>query len=194
MAEDVLLAIREVSTGMLEPPISNFGVKGIRKTAKRVLKWYESMDDDELRWTCFNCFIFIDAKGGTGGGIFRYMYSRFLKEAAAILGDERLVEAGDKVRGIGDRWQDVAGIFKRAADMTGRDVDVDGVITGDSLVICRKRGSVGKDMLPTFIRSQEVTISKGGWCGIYTHRAKRSLFGIGYCDTVVYLVVRRVAE
>jgi hypothetical protein len=120
MAEDILLAIREVSTGMLEPPLSNFGVKGIRKTAKRVLKWDESMDDDELRWTCFNCFIFIDAKGGTGGGIFRYMYSRFLKESAAILGDERLADAGDKVRGIGDRWQDVAGIFKRAAD---NDVD-----------------------------------------------------------------------
>jgi hypothetical protein len=115
-AEDILIAIREVSTGMLEPPISNFGVKGIRKTAKQALKWHETMDNEELRWTCLNTFIFIDAIGGTGGGIFRYMYSRFLREAAVILGDERLVVVSDEVRSIGDRWQEVAGLFKLAAN------------------------------------------------------------------------------
>jgi len=113
--EDILLAIREVSTSMLEPPVSNFGVKGIRKTASRALKWPETMDDDELRWTCFNIFIFIDAVGGTGGGIFRYMYSRFLEEAATLTGEGRLEEIGGTVRDIGDCWQEVAGIFKRAA-------------------------------------------------------------------------------
>jgi hypothetical protein len=118
--EDIILAIGDVSTGMLEPPLSNFGVKGIRKTARRALKWHETMDEDELRWTCFNIFIFIDAMGGTGGGIFRYMYSRFLKEAAVKLGDERLVGLGDTFWGIGDLWQGVAGIFNRAA---ARDVD-----------------------------------------------------------------------
>ena len=113
--EDILLAIREVSIGMVDPPVSNFGVKGIRKTAHRVLKWPEIMENDELRWTCFNTFIFIDAMGGTGGGIFRYMYSRFLKEAAVLTGEGRLEEIGGLVRELGDRWQEVACIFKRAA-------------------------------------------------------------------------------
>lgn len=125
-AEDILIAIREVSTGMLEPPISNFGVKGIRKTAKQALEWHQTMDDDELRWTCFNTFIFIDAMGGTGGGIFRYMYSRFLREAAVILGDERLVGVSDTVWSIADRWQEVAGIFKLAAD---KDMDPQAILT-----------------------------------------------------------------
>jgi len=113
--EGILLAIREVSTGMIDPPVSNFGVKGIRKTANRVLKWPEIMENDELRWTCFNTFIFIDAVGGTGGGLFRYMYSRFLKEAALLTGEGRLEEIGGMVRDLGDRWQEVACIFKRAA-------------------------------------------------------------------------------
>jgi hypothetical protein len=113
--EDILLAIQEVSKGMLEPPVSNFGVKGIRKAANRVLKWPESMEDDELRWTCFNTFTFIDAMGGTGGGIFRYMYSRFLEEAAVLTGERRLDEIGGTMKAIGDRWQEVAGIFKQAA-------------------------------------------------------------------------------
>ena len=114
--EDILFAIREVSNGMLEPPVSNFGVKGIRKTAKRALTWHKAMDDDELRRTCQKIFIFIDAMGGTGGCIFRYMYSRFLEEAAALTGERRLEEIGGTVRDIGDCWQEVACIFKRAAD------------------------------------------------------------------------------
>ena len=97
---------------MLEPPISNVGVKGIRKAAKRALKWPDQMDEDELRFTLFNTFIFIDATGGTGGGIFRYMFSRFLREAAEITGDARLNESADAFQHIGDRWQEVAAIFK----------------------------------------------------------------------------------
>jgi len=38
---------------MLEPPITNLGVKGIRKAAKRILKWPEIMDEEQLRYACF---------------------------------------------------------------------------------------------------------------------------------------------
>lgn len=98
---------------MLESPISNFGVKGIRKAAKRALKWPDLMDEDTLRFTLFNAYIFIDAAGGTGGGIFRYMFSRFLSEAAEIIGDARLNQSADEFQHIGDRWQEVAEIFER---------------------------------------------------------------------------------
>jgi len=111
-ADEVREAIAEQAKAMLEPPISNVGVKGIRKAAKRALKWPDQMDEDELRFTLFNTFIFIDATGGTGGGIFRYMFNRFLREAAEITGDARLNESADAFQHIGDRWQEVAAIFK----------------------------------------------------------------------------------
>lgn len=112
-ADQVRQAIAEQTKGMLEPPISNIGVKGIRKAAERALRWPSQMDEDELRFTLFNTFIFIDASGGSGGGIFRYMFSRFLREAAEIMGDVRLNESADEFQHIGDRWQEVAVIFKR---------------------------------------------------------------------------------
>ena len=112
-AKEVREAIAEQAKGMLEPPISNFGVKGIRKAAKRALKWPDVMDEDALRFTLFNAFIFIDATGGSGGGLFRYMFSRFLREAAKIVGDARLNESAEEFQRIGDRWQEVAEIFKR---------------------------------------------------------------------------------
>jgi len=115
-ADQVRQAIAEQTKGMLEPPISNIGVKGIRKAAERALKWPSQMDEDELRFTLFNMFIFIDATGGSGGGIFRYMFSRFLREAAEIMGDVRLNESADEFQHIGDRWQEVAVIFKRGCE------------------------------------------------------------------------------
>jgi len=112
-ADEVREAIADQTQAMLEPPISNVGVKGIRKAAKSALKWPEQMDEDELRFTLFNSFIFIDATGGTGGGIFRYMFSRFLREATVITGDTRLNQSADAFQHIGDRWQEVAEIFKQ---------------------------------------------------------------------------------
>jgi hypothetical protein len=113
--DEISEAIGEVCTAMLEGPISNIGVRGIRKAAKKVLEWPKIMNDEELSWSCFNTYIFIDAEGGTGGGIFRYMYGRFLEEAAGIMSDKGLKLIGEEMRVIGDKWQEVAAIFKRGS-------------------------------------------------------------------------------
>jgi hypothetical protein len=115
-AEEVWQAVREVSKAMLNPPIANLGVSGIRTAKARIPKWPSSMDLDEVRHACFNIFIFVDATGGSGGGLFRYMYGRFLNEAAAITGEGRLAALGQEIAAIGDRWQEVALAFKAASE------------------------------------------------------------------------------
>lgn len=107
---EIRQAIREMVSGMLRPPISNLGVRGIAKAAERVPQWPQAMDAKQLRASCFNTYIMIDAAGGTGGGLFRYMLSRFLREAG-LAGE--CVEA---FQAIGDRWQEVAGLFKAASE------------------------------------------------------------------------------
>ncbi|MFG1912355.1 BtrH N-terminal domain-containing protein [Kribbella sp. NPDC048928] len=114
---DVRAAITDVCDGMLTPPIANLGVRGIRKAIQETLRWPQVLDSDAIRRTCFNTALMIDARGGTGGGIFRYMYARFLDEAAIITGEGRLSRLGDEMHSIGDLWEDVAATFAAAAEL-----------------------------------------------------------------------------
>jgi hypothetical protein len=112
---EILQAIRECARGMLEPPIANFGVKGIRKAAERVRAWPDLLGEDDLRATCANTAVMIDARGGTGGGLFRTMYGRFLDEAARLTGKGDLLEAGRRMQAIGARWDVAAALFEQAS-------------------------------------------------------------------------------
>jgi hypothetical protein len=46
------------------------------------------------------------------------MYGRFLEESAVIMEDRRLGGIGEEMRLIGDKWQEVAMIFKRGSEAT----------------------------------------------------------------------------
>jgi hypothetical protein len=86
-AKDISSSILQATESMLRPPISNFGIPGIRRTAKEIRKWPARFDEGELRLNLFSIYIFTEI-GGTGGGCFRYMYARFLEEAAEIMSGE----------------------------------------------------------------------------------------------------------
>jgi hypothetical protein len=115
-AEETRLAIANQARAMLNPPIKNMGVKGIRTAAERIVQWPKQMDAEAVRWALFNTYIFINAEGGTGGGLFRYMFSRFLQEAAAITGDARLSESAAGFKRIGDHWETLAAWAKATSE------------------------------------------------------------------------------
>ena len=106
--EETWLAIANQASAMLTPPIKNMGVKGIRTAAQRIPSWSKEMRTDEIRWALFNTYIFISSVGGTGGGIFRYMFSRFLAEAAVITGQARLQTSAAEFKRIGNAWESFA--------------------------------------------------------------------------------------
>ena len=114
--EGLRTAILECCSGMLDPPISNLGVRGIRTASAKTAKWPAIMDEESLRRTCFNAAIFIEPTGGTGGGIFRYLYARFLREVAPTVGEPTLGRIADTFEQIGDRWEEIAAGFRIAAE------------------------------------------------------------------------------
>jgi hypothetical protein len=106
---------------MLEPPIANLGVKGIRKAAKECLKWPELLEPGQLPGALFNLYIFVNAKGGTGGGLFRYMFSRFLSEATALGAPAAAGKLAPSFKDIGDAWEEAAELCRAATEDSGMD-------------------------------------------------------------------------
>jgi hypothetical protein len=70
-------------------------------------------NDNDLRMNLFTLYIFIGI-GGTGGGCFRYMYSRFLKEAQSITGQKPLAEASAMFEQSGKKFTEIGLLFKDA--------------------------------------------------------------------------------
>lgn len=115
-AEDILSSIKQTAESQLHPPIKNIGVKGLRHTSKEILKWPNMFEERELRMNLFSLYIFIEI-GGTGGGCFRYMYSRFLKEAMEITGNRTLGRAAEAFYEAGKEFTEIGLMFKDAETM-----------------------------------------------------------------------------
>jgi hypothetical protein len=112
---EIQSAIAAQACGMLTPPIRNFGIEGIRLAAKRIPGWPSGMSLQEVRQALFNAYIFISPVGGSGGGLFRYMFSRFLKQAAVLIKDERLNASAEAFDRIGDAWESLAAWAKEVS-------------------------------------------------------------------------------
>lgn len=111
--DGVIGAIRQMIDGTLNPPIKNFGIRGMRHTADELLKWPSQFTDCQLRMCLFNLYIFIET-GGTGGGCFRPMYSRFLKECAGLIGNPALLKTAGEFEHIGRKFTAIGNLFKNA--------------------------------------------------------------------------------
>ena len=99
-------SIKECCDNMIHTPIKNIGLEGIKKWAQIVTKWPESFKGINLFGCLFNTFIYLEI-GGTGGGAFRPMYSRFLNKASKI-SSLSLKESSNDFCELGKIWSEVA--------------------------------------------------------------------------------------
>ena len=75
------------------------------------MKWPKKFDETELKLNLFGIYIYTEI-GGTGGGSFRYMYSRFLKEAAAITSEKGLLDISKSIYKSGEIFTKIGLLFK----------------------------------------------------------------------------------
>ena len=100
-------SIRECCQGMLKPPISNLGLKGMEKWSKLVMKWPKQFTGLNLLGALMNGFIYIET-GGTGGSAFRPMYAKFLEEASQVTNQPALNEVAKLMRQSAVVWSQIA--------------------------------------------------------------------------------------
>ena len=106
------LAIRNKATEFLNPPISNIGYKGIERTAKEVIKWYENSKNVEKD---FKMMAMLMERAGTGGALFRNLYRDFLKESAEHLQSDIIHASYTDFVEIAALWSEVSRLFEQAA-------------------------------------------------------------------------------
>ena len=100
-------SIRGCCQNMLNLPIRNIGLSGMKKWADIIPKWSEQFKDNNFFGCLFNTFIYIEIEG-TGGNAFRPMYAKFLEEASSIINKPELNEIDELFRKSGKLWTEIA--------------------------------------------------------------------------------------
>ena len=101
-------AIQENADFMLNPPISNMGAKGIMRWKKELHRYPKILPDNRtITQALIEHFVYIEV-GGSGGSLFRRMYSQFLKEASKEMKASELQKISLLYDDICDDWSRVA--------------------------------------------------------------------------------------
>ncbi len=94
-------------TAMLNPWYEVLGYSGLEKFCQRVTSWNRFMKEEMATTNAYMTYMMME-EVGTGGGNFRRLYSRFLREAEPILKDKRVGEAAAIYADLGKKWREVA--------------------------------------------------------------------------------------
>lgn len=99
---------------MLNPWYEVLGLPGLKKFCERVTSWPCFMNKEMLKMNAYMTAMMLE-EVGTGGGNFRRLYSRFLREAQEIVQDDNIGAAAKIYADLGNRWKEVAHLLKESS-------------------------------------------------------------------------------
>jgi hypothetical protein len=112
-------AVTKTAKSMLYTPIKNLGVRGIDYFASEIVKWPKLFPQEDSRFRPFYEVTYVMLEeDGTGGGLFRYLYSRFLKEASELLSNNELANLSFRYNQIGQKWTSIATLIRETPKNT----------------------------------------------------------------------------
>ena len=90
------------------------GTEGIAVFSKHLDKWMK-LSEDKFKARCIQQAGYIGTKEfnyGTGGGLFRFLFSEFLDESSIQTQNETLKELSNFYSSLGKEWESIAGLFE----------------------------------------------------------------------------------
>ena len=93
-------ALSKTTTEMLCVASASSGVRGMDKFAERVVGWRKNPN---FKYQLMNHYVAWEGEGGARGG-FRKLFASFLEEAAIVLNNRELGEAGERFQIIAEGW------------------------------------------------------------------------------------------
>jgi len=137
-------AIKAVATGFLNPPINNFGYKGIHKLSKEVVRWIDMASNPEEDLIASADIM---ENGGTGGSLFRNLYRDFLKESLEHLpGNQQIEKAFELYNHAASNWTQIAALIRKAG-LTGERTHLEKAST-----ICSETAEIEKSAMEALSR------------------------------------------
>jgi hypothetical protein len=113
----ILTSIRNNAKDYLNPPITNIGYKGIQKTSKEIIKWFDNSKDIENE---FKTSAMMMEKAGTGGALFRNLYRDFLNESYELVKLDVLKQVHTEFMDIANMWSEVSSLFVQLSESKDR--------------------------------------------------------------------------
>jgi hypothetical protein len=117
LTKSIPTAIRNNAIEYLNPPINNIGYKGILKTSKELLKWFDTTNDIEGD---FSTSAMLMERAGTGGALFRNLYRDFLQESYRLLELDIIKQAYNEFAEIANLWTEVSDLFLQVSKTQDR--------------------------------------------------------------------------
>jgi hypothetical protein len=114
-ADAVRAALTDTVRGMVDPPRSNFGLRGLDRWATALTSrakdgWAQLFGDGDGLLEALSWLMFWIEGAGTGGGAYRAVFADYLDEVAVALGSRGHADAVRSYRGLSRAWSDVAEI------------------------------------------------------------------------------------
>jgi len=107
-------ALRQQATQMLSNSDDKgfIGIGGMKNFAKDIVNWKKAKD---WKWCARFSYQVIERRG-TGGGAFRLMYSKFIKESEEYLPSLKRNNMADRMLQIAVRWTELSVALKKISD------------------------------------------------------------------------------
>ena len=111
----IISGIRMNVKTMSQPWFDLIGLSGVGKFCDRVLTWPRLMKEEDIKKNAYMVYMMLEVVG-TGGGNFRRLYARFLREANEYLGSKTIRKAIEVYSELGRLWKEVALLFKISSE------------------------------------------------------------------------------
>jgi hypothetical protein len=100
---------------MLDPPLSNLGIKGMRKLAYELPRWRKELNEEQIRASFEQLVYFMDDRfENKNFNARRYRFAEeFIKPSSEFLNNEKLLSVIPDYNKSGDRFVEIASCIKQ---------------------------------------------------------------------------------
>ncbi|ACL66083.1 conserved hypothetical protein [Anaeromyxobacter dehalogenans 2CP-1] len=119
LGEAVREALRRQAREMLLDPDGFAGVSAVERFAAELPDWPARATGEADRAWCFRYAWQVIEKRGTGGGMFRALYARFLREAEAAVPGLAALGLAERMDALAAGWSALAGAMRAVGEAPG---------------------------------------------------------------------------